>query len=424
MYLVDVSGAYMAFQKSIELDADLLEAEIGLGNAALWLDREPEAIALFESAVRRSSQPGRLLLLNLGTAYQFSGRFDDAQRMFSRVMAEHPYDHSSRWYLCQLDLSLCRWQEGWFNYSSRFAARAATYRPTPFKPWDGSAAPADVLLILADEGIGDEILYASCFADAARLVRHLVIECEPRLEGLFKRSFTEATVIPSRREVDNAWLVDAPKPNWHIPSGNLPGLFRRADSSFPNHTGYLAADPARVEYWRTRLAQDLGPGLKVGISWRGGTVKTRARARTLSPEHFGPILSVPGVHFVSLQYGDYASELASLRAFHGVDIHDYPEAIADYDETAALVVALELVVTVCTAVVHLAGALGKPVWILTPLSPGWRYTANRTSMPWYPSSRIFRQRHYDEWLPVCREVSDELTQLTKIGRPIGQLSST
>jgi ADP-heptose:LPS heptosyltransferase len=88
------------------------------------------------------------------------------------------------------------------------------------------------------------------------------------------------------------------------------------------------------------------------------------------------------------------------------------------------VIALDLVITVCTAVVHLAGALGKPVWILTPLSPGWRYTATRTSMPWYPSSRIFRQKHYDEWLPVCREVSDELTHLTKIGRPIGQHSST
>lgn len=412
MYTVDVELAEAAFRQSLELQPDRVEAMVGLGNTALWQDDEPQAVRYFEDALRLSPRPGRLLLLNLGSALQNCGRFDEARRLFAQVVAEHPNDHAARWYMCQLDLALCRWSEGWSNFPARFRSGALSYRPMPFAAWDGREAPDDTLLILADEGIGDEIMYASCFSQASARVKHVIVECEQRLQPIFARSFQNVSVVGTRRENDPSWLAGLPTPQWQIAAGDLCAIFRRSDADFPEQGGYLQADPNRIAFWRDRLTRDLGPGLKVGLSWRGGTVKTRARARTLQPEHWSPILSLPGVKFVNLQYGDYAAELTALNVMHGSSVHDYPEAIADYDETAALVSALDLVITVCTAIVHLTGALGKPVWVLTPLAPGWRYTAQREQMPWYPSSRVFRQSNWGEWPRTCQEVSLALQGLT------------
>ena len=172
-----------------------------------------------------------------------------------------------------------------------------------------------------------------------------------------------------------------------------------------------------MRHWRERLQRDLGAGLKVGISWRGGTPKTRARARTLSCADWAPILSVPGCQFVNLQYGECEAMLQQFQSEHGILPMHYPEALADYDETAALVCALDLVVSVCTAVIHLTGALGRPVWILAPLAPEWRYTAHRPVMPWYPSTRVFRQATMEDWSAPCQGVSAGLHQLTQIDNP-------
>src|SRR5262249_5411138 len=150
------------------------------------------------------------------------------------------------------------------------------------------------------------------------------------------------------------WLdepVDA-----QISFGSLPLHLRRSAEAFPRHGGYLRADPGRVERWRARLAT-LGPGPKIGLSWRGGVAQTSRGMRSLALEELLPILRSGGGAFVNLQYGPHAHEIAQLRQAHGVEVHHWPEAIDDYEETAALVCALDLTVSVCTAVVHLAGAL-------------------------------------------------------------------
>jgi hypothetical protein len=139
-----------------------------------------------------------------------------------------------------------------------------------------------------------------------------------------------------------------------------------------------------VQYWRDQLTH-LGPGLKVGISWQGGTYKTRTSKRSIPLEGWLPVLRTGGVRFVSLQYTEgAASELDALREGHGVDVTHWREAIDDYDETAALVTALDLTISVCTAVIHLGGALGRPVWVMAPYSPEWRYGFVGERMPWYP----------------------------------------
>ena len=150
----------------------------------------------------------------------------------------------------------------------------------------------------------------------------------------------------------------------------------------------------------------------MGLSWRGGTARTFIGRRSLSLETLFPVLSVPGVRWVNLQYGERATEIAELQATQGIEIADWPEAIdGDYDETAALVGALDLVISVCTSVVHLTGALGKPAWVMTSYVPEWRYGLHGEAMPWYPTVRLFRQTELGVWESVIANVAVELRQM-------------
>jgi hypothetical protein len=151
--------------------------------------------------------------------------------------------------------------------------------------------------------------------------------------------------------------------------------------------------------------------LKVGISWQGGTAKTRRAVRSLPLTKWAPILRVPNVHYVDLQYTDSQAELAALEASLGVHVHSWQDTKDNYDENAAMIAALDLVISVCTAVIHLGGALGRPVWVMAPFSPEWRYGIAGDAMPWYPSVRVFRQPVYSDWDAVICNVARSLKEI-------------
>jgi len=172
----------------------------------------------------------------------------------------------------------------------------------------------------------------------------------------------------------------------------------------------LRADPVRTAAWRARLA-GLGPGLKVGISWQGGTHKSRRPVRSLPLARWEPILKAKNTHFVDLQYSDCSSELAAMQEATGTRVHSWEMVRTDYEETAALVSSLDLVISVCTAVIHLGGALGQPVWVMAPFSPEWRYGSAGEDMPWYPTVRVHRQPEYGNWDAVVDQVVRSLHEL-------------
>jgi hypothetical protein len=297
---------------------------------------------------------------------------------------------------------------GWVDYESRLLSAKQPPRSRRLPRWHGGALGGRTLLVYGDQGLGDEIMFASCLKEVAREAGRCIIECAPKLVPLFARSFAGAEVY--------AWAWDGPvaddgrDADLEIPLSSLPLYRRRSLADFPAHSGYLVADAARIDHWRARLAS-LGRGLKVGISWRGGTYKTRTSKRSIPLEHWLPILRVPGVQFVSLQYTkDTAGELSALREAHGVEVTHWPEAIDDYDETAALMSALDLTISVCTAVIHLGGALGRPVWVMVPMGPEWRYGFAGERMPWYPSVRLVRQREIGNWAGVVTAVAERLTE--------------
>jgi hypothetical protein len=196
------------------------------------------------------------------------------------------------------------------------------------------------------------------------------------------------------------------------PIGSLPHRFRRTREDFPEHAGYLCADPEQVAICAERL-RALGPGPKVGISWRGGTVQSRKALRTLPANELSKLLATPGIRFVNLQYDSPGDEAEIASAVGTGCLQHWPDILEDYDRTAAMVCALDLVVSVCTAVIHLTGALGKPVWVMAPHVPEWRYGLHGSRMPWYPTARVFRQSERGDWSSVTGSVAAGLRTLER-----------
>ncbi|MBE0614770.1 MAG: hypothetical protein IH604_13960 [Burkholderiales bacterium] len=347
-------------------------------------------------------------LSNLGWILLEKGDYSQGMKIVDSVLERFPDDHDTRLVRSYMNLKHGRFEEGWRDFEARHHSRFAASKPIHFEQWDGMPMRDKSLFISGEQGLGDQIMFASCFEQAIARTGPCTISCNPKLAGLFRRSFPGASVYPDAgedggsHEGGSARIVDR-----EIPMGSLPRIFRNRRDDFPRHSGYLRADPARIAYWRSRLDK-LGPGLKVGLSWRGGIASTRRHLRSVTLEEFLPLMRLPA-GFVSLQYGDCTADLSAIKQ-QGVDLPHWQEALDDYDETAALVCALDLVISVCTAVIHLAGALGRPVWVLVPSVAEWRYLDRGETLPWYPSARLFRQSGPSQWQETLARLGVELAQ--------------
>ena len=400
-----LEDAASAFGNAANLRPALHEARVRLGLVLCDLGRTREAQEAFERGLGASGQTRALALIGLGMVALDDRRVEEALARFEEALASGAgLDDEAKWNITRARLLAGDWERAWEFYGLRWQADVAR-RPFAYPEWNGGDLAGKTLLVFAELGLGDEIMFASCYPELIRRAGHLVIDCSPRLEALFRRSFPEATVVGSSQAAPPEWLRAPPQIDLQAAAGTVAANLRRSAAAFPAHAGYLRADPGRVAIWRSRL-DALGPGPKIGISWRGGTPQSRANLRSMRLRDWAPILNREGVHFISLQYhADAGEEVAAARRESGVCVHHWQTALDDYDETAALVTALDSVVTVCTAVVHLGGALGKPVRVLVPATPEWRYGARGDRMPWYPSVRLHRQSQQGEWAQVLREAA-------------------
>lgn len=406
----DTRAALLSYTRALELQPQHLAACVNLGLIYLAQCGDARrAQQLFERAA--AIQPESVAAqANLGLALQEQGQFNAALAHYRRLIDAHPGVAEYRWNRGIARLIQGDFANGWDDYELRNSLGGkAGARRFPLRVWDGSALAGRRLLVYGEQGIGDEIMFASCLPDVLRQARATVVECDHRLAALFQRSFPGAQVHGARRDGERDWLSAFPQLDTQIAIGSLPRFLRRQWAEFPQHAGYLNADPARVAYWKSRLAP-AGAGLKVGICWRGGTPKTRRETRSLAVAQCLPLLAGSRCRYICLQSGDCSEELEILRR-KGVELQWWPEAVRDFDELAALIAALDLVIAVPSSVTHLSGALGKPLWIMLSASPEWRYLWQGERMPWYPSARLFRQSKPGQWDGVVWRLQQRLNSM-------------
>jgi tetratricopeptide (TPR) repeat protein len=383
----------------------ILWSALGLAHQKQY--QPAEALQCYERALSLCG-PDHEVYNNIGIAFQDAGRLQDAIAAYDKSIALNPDFPLSRFHRALACLLMHDYEHAWQDYELRLLSEDRPPAPGRFPRWNGESLAGRSILVYGEQGLGDEIMFASCLPQVLEQARQCTVLCSPKLEPIFRRSFPAARVERMQPERPDLVAIDE-KLDFEMPAGSLPLHFRRARGAFPRHAGYLRADPARVAYWRQRLAM-LGPGPKVGISWCGGTAKTRSAARSLALRDWKPILS-QDARFISLQYGPARGDVRACDFVGRERVVEWPEALDDYDETAALVSALDVTISVCTAVIHLAGALGRPVWIMAPMSPEWRYGISGAEMPWYPTARVFRQNAAGEWGDVLEQVASQLRAL-------------
>lgn len=356
-----------------------------------------------------AEQPGtkdELLPLRVYALTQ-TGRHDEAMPILDEAIAEHPREPIRRFPRATIHLLHERYAEGWDDYAFRTLSSSKHHRMLPFPVWQGEHLEGKTILLLAEQGLGDQVMFASCLPDLLALKPgRVIVEVIDRVAPTLARSFPQCEIVSTKQDAGFEWVTGLGKVDCFLPMGDLPRRFRRSHTDFPPHQGYLKADPDRVLHWRKKLLE-LGPGPSIGLSWRGGNEATRRAIRTIDVTQLAPLTQSRAANWICLQYGDVTDDLAKARAV-GMTVHYWPESIKVLDDFAALISALDLVITVCNTTVHYAGALNRPVWIMAPKIPEWRYGLHSKVLPWYPSSRIYRQHETEDWRGVLDALQHDL----------------
>lgn len=342
------------------------------------------------------------------------GRRKEALAVLEGGIVEHPAQPELRihhaWELMANGLFEAGWKALEWRHSNT-AGRDAPPRSVPWPRWNGEPPAGKTILVYGEQGIGDEIMFAPFVADIMRAGGRCILECEPRLESLFATAFPGCELLRRENQEQIAWRSALSAVDFCIPAQSLPLHFPH---SAPRQA-FLAANPERVAHWRERLRRD-GAGLKVGVSWRGGADAKARKIRSIAPAIFAELLAGGAADFIALQYGATSDEVAAispaLRHFPEVD------ALGNFDEFAALVSALDVVVSVDNSTVHLAGALGVKTLVLLPVYSEWRWgNAESGTSPWYLSVALMRQpvaseagwrsllAQAREWIAACGPAS-------------------
>jgi Tfp pilus assembly protein PilF len=388
------------YRRVLELDGTISAAWNNLGLCHHKADNVDEGIECYIKALQYGGDDfdayNNLMLMNT-----VKGDHENALRLYHRAMylAKTPEDRRTATSNSTLShLSLRHWEEGWSAFELMLdTMKQRKKRSFGVPDWDGK--PVDgMIAVYGEQGLGDEIMFASMIPDMIEAGHKPVIECDPRLEGLYRRSFP-CPVFGTRPQKSPGWVYSMPiKAKTAV--GSLAKLYRMAEP-FPKRT-YLKACPIRRKHFRAAL--DKIPGRKIGIAWTGGIHSTRTKDRSLTPELLKPLFSLPGITWVSLEYkGDGIPE-----AIHWPEITQ----TKDYDDTAALVAELDHVVSVTTTVALLCGAMGKPCDVLVPEHPTWHW-AEYGDMPWYDCLRLWR-RDGVSWEPLISRLSEHLTQAERM----------
>jgi len=435
-----LDDAVRCYREAIRLKPNLAEASNNLGNALKRQGKLDEAVGCYQEAVRLKPDYAEAHG-NLGNTRVQQGRFDEAQACYDQALrldAGHKETHFNQ---SLLWLLLGKWAEGWPEYEWRWQTKSFPRYAFSQPRWDGSPSPSPLarptVLLLAEQGLGDTLQFVRYAPLVQQRGYKVILQCQAPLVRL----------LAGVRGIDRVVAHGAPLPAFdaYAPLLSLPAIFGKSIAEVPATVPYLQADANLVEHWKSpkskvesrkskvesprseevQLTSDIRhptSDFLVGIAWQGNPIFRIDRQRSIPLARFARLAQVEGVQLISLQKGPGTEQLSVSagpppcpppsggRGERGVlDLGTrLDEASGPFMDTAAVMKNLDLVISSDTAVPHLAGALGVPVWVALPLVPDWRWLVERENSPWYPTMRLFRQTRYEHWDDVFDRMAEEL----------------
>ena len=385
-----------SFREALRLQPGEPDVLNNLGNLLLAQQQYAEAIACFRDALRHApANPG--FHLNLGNALRASGHVGEAIQSLRQALELRPDFAEAHWDLAFALLLKGDFTQGFQEYEWRWRRPDFPRRRFASPLWLGEDLAGRTLLVHTEQGAGDNLQFVRFVGALAERGARVLLECQPSLAALFE-SAPGAPRIIARGDA-------LPEVDWHLPLLSLPQRLGITPGTIPARTPYLQPPASRrVVLPPPRDQQDTR--LKVGLVWRGNPQHPNDRQRSIPLASLGPLFAVPGVAFYNLQVApapQFAGEAASQPALIPLE-----GLLRDFADTAALMAQLDLVISTDTSVAHLAGALGRPAWVLLPFAPDWRWLLEREDTPWYPTLRLFRQSAPGDWPAVIQRVHDAL----------------
>jgi tetratricopeptide (TPR) repeat protein len=387
-------------KKALSLKPDYAEAYNTMGYSLEKQEQYSEAIENYRQAVR--FKPDFAEAYNhLGVILNILERPDEALENYKKVLQYDPDYIEVHWNMSLALLRSGRLTEGWKEYQWRLNPELGmTTYPHRYEilQWDGSFFTSKRLLVHYEQGLGDTLHFVRYLPMVKARGGTVILEVRKPLYGLLQN-------CPGVDEFVEASLDNKPdvKFDYHISLMDLPKIFATTLETIPAQVPYIHACPGKAGYWRNKLAS---ADFRVGIVWAGSSIHDKDRYRSCSLKCFAPLTMIDGVQLYGLQKGQAAANLEEVA--NEMVITNLGNEFEDFTDTAAAIENLDMVISVDTAVLHLAGAMGKPVWALLPFSPDWRWMLNRRDSPWYPTMKLFRQKKRGQWEPLFQHVAEEL----------------
>ena len=372
--------AIAVYQQAISLRIADAKTYTHLGAALIRTGQLDQAIKALEHAI--GLRPGQVSAHNyLGMAFQIQGKFDLAIESYERATALEPENAEIHWSLGLVQLVSGDYESGWKHFEWRLRLPRLKLKREFVEPqWVGQEIAGKTVLLFTEGGFGDALHFIRYAPMVAERGARVVLECQGELVRMLQTVRGISCVIRRGEKL--------PEFDYQVALQSLPLAFGTTVETVPASVPYLSVEDELVESWKRRLG---GPGFKVGLVWAGSDNPKDLRSRSL--EIFAPLSRITGVEFYSLQKGREAAQTAPP----GMSLINLGDGLGDFYDTAAAVMNLDLVISVDTSVVHLAGALGRAVWTLIPVYPDFRWVVGREDTPWYPTMRLFRQRRAGSW---------------------------
>jgi Flp pilus assembly protein TadD len=397
------AAAMSYFDAALRIRPTFTEAAINRARLLQEMNLVEQAIEQLEPFIHREPENANLHV-EIGYAYMRLGVFEQGLAHYQRACHLQPDHADAHWNLAMCLLALGDYANGWKEYEWRWrCSYFAQYAPAfHHSHWRGESVAGKRVMLHAEQGFGDTIHFVRYAATLRQLGANVLVHCQPKLAKLLASCDGVHAIVPIGQEI--------PACDYHASVMSLPFILQTTIETIPNSVPYLHTEPARDLVWRSQLHSP--SNFKIGIAWQGSGQYQYDNQRSMNLQAFHELAKIPGVQLLSLQKGPGVEQLHSKDL--GFMVRDLASQLDQgehaFIDTASVMKSLDLVISCDTAIGHLAGALGVPVWLALAKVADWRWMLDRSDTPWYPTMRLFRQSQMGDWSCVMREMASEIVK--------------